>query len=364
MSRNALAAAGGRTPLVSLASGTFARALAAYQRDSDPTSGAFMTVVGTNVLRWETLASGGRLAFIEGARTNSVRYSRDRSQPGYWQAGSMVIETSGQAGPDGAALAYREQVTSGGFARYAVSIATAAPFVASQWIKRGGSNTSRFAQVYNLAVLTTSESASDLSATWMRDVIRVAGGTSDIYIPVDGRAGSSIAAGDRDEVSDLPQVEAGRFASSPIVNAGTTGATRPADVLTWASAPLSMLTDLHGFLHVRPQFTSSLEVGDGDAFWLMSIADGNNGIRIAQASGVLTVDAVAGGVVKARSQPLTTIADVDLGSVVWDPGAGLVYLNGTPGPAGTAWTWSAGALRVGGIYGGTNEAFCGLSDIY
>lgn len=350
-------------PIVSLANGTFTRNLAAFQRDSDPTSGAFMTNVGVNVLRYETLTSGGRLALIEGARVQSVRNSRARSTG--WTAGTGT-DTINEVGCDGTANAADHiVVTATQFSKYAVPVtAPAAPFCASHWQKQpsGGTNTS-----YHLASSTGAivhvDAATGLGAAWSRIVARNLAGTSTLTIPCDGRIGN-VAAAAHDLVSDLVQIEGGRFASSAILNATGAAVTRPADTLTFAAAPAGLLTDLHGFRHVRPIFTSSLEVADADVFWLLSIADGSNGIRISQTAGVITIEAVAGGVVKASSQPFTTLEDVDLGSVVWSPGAGLVYLNGTAGPAGTAWTWGAGALRVGGIYGGTGEAFCGLSDIW
>ncbi len=354
---------GAPLPFVPLASGTFARALVAYQRNSDPTSGAFYAQVAANALRYETLTSGGRLALIEGARTNNVKNSRDRAAAG-WNAGSLVTETASQTGIDGVASAYREEVSSGGFARFPTTIATAGPFVASQWEKRGGSNTTYHSQVSNGAFIHA-ESPTGLLTTWLRTPIRAPSGTSGNYILTDGRTGVvDTGTGPRDTVSDFPQIETGRFASSPILNDGATGKTRPADTLTWAAAPAGLLSDTHGFRHVRPIWYSTLEVADADEFWLMSIVDGSNGVRIKQTAGVITIEAVAGGVVKASSPPFTTLADTDLGSVVWAPAAGLVYLNGTAGPAGAAWAWGAGALRIGGVYGAASEAFCGLSDIY
>ena len=354
---------GVRVPTVRLSTGAFARALAALQRDSDPASGAFMTSVGLNVLRYETLASGGRLALVESAATTGAKNNRNRAGSG-WNAGSSVVETSGQIGPDGVASAYREEVSSGGFSPWLTTVATSGPFVASQWIKRGGANTSKHAQAYNGAIFTHSESDTGLTAVWQRDVIRIATGTSGTYVPVDGRTGAVIAAGARDVVSDLVQLEAGRFATSAIINATGASLTRPADTLTWAAAPAALLSQRCGFDHVRPIFTSTLEVVNGDAFWLLSIGGASDGIVLRQASGILTIDAVVGGVTRAQSQPLATLADETLGSVVWDPAAGVIYVDGTPGPTGTPWTWSAGALRVGGIYGGAGEACCGLSDIY
>ena len=192
---------GAPPPFISLASGTFARALVAYQRNSGPTAGAFYAQVAADTMRYETLTSGGSLALIEGARTNNIKNSRNRAAAG-WNAGSLVTETASQTGIDGVASAYREEVQSGGFARYPTTIATTGPFVASQWEKRGGANTTYHSQVSNGAFIHA-ESLTGLLTTWRRTPIRAPSGTSGNYILTDGRTGVvDTGTGPRDTVSD------------------------------------------------------------------------------------------------------------------------------------------------------------------
>ena len=81
-------------------------------------------------------------------------------------------------------------------------------------------------------------------------------------------------------------------------------------------------------------------------------------LQVVEATGDDAVEAVAGGTVKATSQAQTFSRDALLGAVAWDPAGGVVYVNGVAGVAGTSWSWSAADIRVGGIYGGSSEAFC------
>lgn len=355
---------GAAPPFISLATGTFARNLAALARNGAWTPGTVLDTYAIDAPAYEMI-DGLRLLRIEGERTNNARSSRNRAGAG-WSAGSLVTETSGQAGPDGVASAYREEVQSLGFSRYIVPLATSNPCVFSCYQKAGAGSDGSYQMRTRGTAFVYHEATSGLATAWERGVMRVTDAAAVIAIPCDGRAGTITFAGARDTITDLPQIEAGRFPSSPIIVPGNTAVTRPADTLTWAAAPAGLLTDVHGFRHVRPQFTSSTDIDDGASLCLISLAGGGGlgGVFVRQAAGILTVDLVDNaGVTRAQSQPLATLADDDLGSVVWDL-AGRVYIDGTPGPVGAACTWSAGAYRVGGIHGGAGEAFCAFSDIY
>lgn len=360
------AAAAVEAPILDLTTGDFSRNLVAYYRTGALTSGTIYAQAAVNTLRWDDHGdTAGALALIEGARTNYAKYSRDRSN-GVWSPGSSNTNTSGQAGADGTSVAYREQVGSGGYSAYQTSISPAAAFpaCASLWMRRGGADTDYLIVTYDGSLIGAG-SATGLTTEWVRDFVRTTTGDLIAIIPTDGRAISGVlAAGARDVISDFPQVESGRFPSSPIVTLGSE-VTRPADVLTWdeGDVPADLFTETARFSDCRPEWGYD-DIANGDVFWLLSIGGSSNGIRFRKTSGTLKLEVLAGGSVVASSLPLVFDRDVPFGPIVWSPSLGRVSVGGNLGPEGTPWSWDPGDVRVGGIHGGSSEAFCGLSSIY
>lgn len=340
---------------ISYGSMSFSRASQGSYYTSAPTDGtsSFISVASNNVLRTDNRGDGaGSLTLIEGARTNSLPDGRAFDNNGFTSSGTPTITANAGPSPDGATNAERAQLSTnqnryrGGMGTGCLSAFARAVSGTTAWqVSAGG----------NPAVGTTS-----LSTTYLRQAIYGNTGGFALYADAfDRSAGGGIAASAEDIYIDFMQFESGaRFPSTPIGTNGST-ITRSADTLTLAQASVTpaLFTEKGRFAQLSPLFASS-DLVSGDVFWLLSIGGSSNGIRIRHDGANVLVEAVAGGTVKATSQAQTFSRDALLGAVAWDPAGGVVYVNGVAGVAGTSWSWSAADIRVGGIYGGSSEAFC------
>lgn len=346
-------------PLGALA---FSRSSEASYLTGAPTDGssAFLAWASNDVLRFENRGDGaGALALFEGSRTNQTLRSQAIDDAAWTTAGAATI-TAGLDGPDGA-TAERVEVASGTNIRYQNLTPGSGLRAYSAWVRATAGTPGHY--IYLFDSVTVGRAEATLSTTYARlaGVLNCAAGAGNIGV-ADGRAsGGGVGAGARDVRATLVQLEAGAFPSSAIRTAAGT-ATRSADTATAAAAPRRLLTGRGEFEQVSPIFAASA-LSSGDVFWLLSIGGGSDGIRIRYTGTDVRIEAVAGGAVKASSAAQTWSAHALLGAVSWDPAAGLVYVNGTSGAAGTAWSWSSGAVRVGGIYGGASEAFCRLGSL-
>jgi hypothetical protein len=171
---------------------------------------------------------------IEPAATNLIANSRDLTASSYLAGSSVTTTSNYAAGPDGQVLADRSTVASGGYSRHAnvTGLSPGAPYVGSLWLRHATGSGSYQASVFS--GLTDHPLTGVATTTWIRRVAAITlSGTNAGIVPADGRDQTSnggIAAGSRDTVSDLLQLEAGRIATSSIVTAGGT-ATRAGDRL-------------------------------------------------------------------------------------------------------------------------------------
>lgn len=245
--------------------GTFTRSTEGSYLTGAPTDGstAFLAWAAVDARRIENRGDGlGSMLLLEGARTNLVIQSRDVDTAGGWAAGSGDTPTlDAGTGPDGAALADREQVSSAGYGRYKATTGggTTVEVSTSVYLKRMPSAGSGTAQVnpYDSAYRTVQFA---IDETWNRaSIVRIPSFATISYIPWEGRVGAAGVNMALDYLCDLHQIEQGAFPSSPI-RTTTAAVTRSADALSYADTayPASFLT--RGF---RVQFApdaSSAEV--------------------------------------------------------------------------------------------------------
>ena len=216
---------------------TFTRASSGYSVQD----GESLVVVG-GAIASNDVPRAGRLSsahnyglFVEPPRTNLVVQNRaiDGSP---WAVGSSVGTTANAAnGPDGAALADRSNVTSGGYSRYqAMTSVVSSSYTFSQWIAaRSTAQNHRVALAETVAAYTLIQTSS-APTTWQRINSTRTATTTTLLLPCDGsdRSGTGgPGAQAMDFFTDLHQVELGKYPTSAIVTAGAT-ATRAAERLT------------------------------------------------------------------------------------------------------------------------------------
>lgn len=356
--RRGAAAAGWSIPWGSM---TFARASEGSYLTAAPGTGAsaFLAWASSGVLREEDRGDGaGALALLEGTRTNQVVRSQEIDNGAWTTAGTMTI-TAGQDSPDSGTTAERLQAASGTNIRYQTLTPGSGYRSVSAWVRAASGTVDHYIYVYDgSAVYYAGQTG--ISTTYRRLSVTqsLAAGAGNVGA-ADGRAGGIISAGARDAYVALMQLEAGKFATSAIRTAGVS-ATRLADSLTMtAGIPAGLFTDRGEFANFSPVF----DVADlvfNDVAWLLSIDGADDGIRVYHDGTDCYVQALEAGVVVAASQAQGWSAHDVMGAVSWDPAAGLVYVDGVAGPAGTPWSWTPGSIRVGGVYGGTDEAYARL----
>lgn len=331
---------------------TFARASDALYQTGAHTDGgsSYISTATTDVLVLENLGDGaGSLARFEKAATNYLQRNREIGSSPWGTTGSATI-TADLGGPTGSD-AERIEVATGGNERYQTT--SLLGWAASSGYVRATSGTpDHWLGVWDGSFKVSSVT---LSTTYQR-IIAAASNTAGYFYPCSGQAAGSTSAGARDVRVSLTQHEAGRYATSPIVTAGAS-ATRAADSLTLASAsvPADLLTAKGQFAEFSPVWGTA-DLTSGDERWLLSLGGASNGIRVRHDGSNVLLEALAGGSVKASKSFGTVAKNALVGPLAWDPAAGIVYIDGVAGTTGTAWTWSAADLRVGGQQGGSNEA--------
>lgn len=341
----------------------FARASEGSYLTGAPGSGssAFMSWASTDVLRSEDRGDGaGALALLEGYRINGIAQARAFENAYYSASGSEFTLTADYGpGPDGTTTATRVQGGTNGN-RYKGSVGAG---VLSAWF-RAVSGTSN-AQLSMDG--TAARGIAGIGTTYQRLDVYGSPGTYALAVDTFDRSGAGgITALACDILVDLIQHEQSQhFPSSAIRTSGASG-DREADELTLATGiPAALFTDPGAF----SQWSPIMDSGDlqlSEQLWLLSIGGAgglNEGIRVRRNGTDIRIEALEANTVVAQSQALTWSAHDLVGEVKWDPAAGLIYVDGVAGPSGTPWSWTADAIRVGGSYGGSDEAFSRLGTL-
>lgn len=340
---------------------TFARASEGSYLTGAPGTGSsdFLSWASSDVLREENRGDGaGALALLEGERINQVLRSQEIDDAAWATAGTVTV-TAGQASPDTGSTAEQVACASGTNIRYQNLTPGSGYRSLSAWVRATSGTANHNIYVYDgSAAYYVGENG--ITTTYRRLTLTqsLAAGAGNVGA-CDGRIGGGVSAGSRDAYVALMQLEAGKFASSAMRTTGTSF-TRNADSLTMtAGIPSGLYTGRGEFANFSPTFSVS-DLVLGDVAWLLSVGGSSNGIRVYHDGTDCYIEALSGGSVVAASQAQSWAAHDVLGEVSWDPAAGLVYVNGVAGPAGTPWSWTPGSIRVGGVYSGTSEAFSRL----
>lgn len=201
---------------------SFARASAATVQTSASTVDSTPT---TDQPRFcATGATGIRGLLIEESRSNLIQNNRDESAAG-WNAGTSTVTTAYAAGPDGTTgTGSRTQGAGGGsdFGKYqtrsTVSLGTSQ--VLSAWV-RGALGATHHTIRSSGTPTDTFDTIAVAGTTWQRHVFpftSASPGSDNLF------SDSSLSSGlTEDVVTDLMQIESGKFATSAIVTTGATG---------------------------------------------------------------------------------------------------------------------------------------------
>lgn len=364
--------------------GTFARSGSLMYLTGAPNSaGGFAANASSNVRRLEDRGDGaGALLCVETSHSNGFLRSRDHTS-GAWlnaeDSGANFVATPAYAaGIDGTMVAARLQFASAPVSSYYQARAVGLSAVSLSVWARATSGTAQL----NIAVSEggagplVRAAGFDLTETWQLCTLVVPTGVASWvgFSPGDTKDRTGAGVGGiaptlpQDVLIDAPQYDSVLYPRGTIDNATDDAIAVGAESLTFAVGeyPSRLLTERAQFAEVSPMFASS--GGDlpvNNVRWLLSFGGSSNGIRIIQStSTTLVVQALAGGSVVASSGAISGVSRHGLlGAVGWDPRNGLVYVDGVAGSAGTPWSWSSSAMRVGGIYGGASEANCRLGSI-
>lgn len=326
----------------------------------------FLAWASANVLRVQNRGSRNAV-FVEGARTNQLTRSRDLVNAA-WLAGTFATTTGDVGnGPDGAALADRSQVSSGGHSVYRSSGGEVAPFVLSAWSRAtSGTSAQRIGLRTSSAVVAAgcfTEYAS-VGTTYQRSqCIRNANG----YFAFihDGTSHSGVGGTGAvacDLRTDLHQLEPGAFASSAI-RTTTTAVTRSADACVIASASIpAWLRSGKWQTTIALECTSAEFIAAATEMTLFAFSTGTNDrISLVLDSGSMKVRVTQGGATRVTTSAITaTSRYLDI-TLTFDSAAGSVTVAGATTGNGTttatAWTMQSGDVYVGNVSGGTTPYF-------
>lgn len=201
---------------------TFVRASSGYSVQSG--TSAVVSTLGAPSLGSADVPRAGRLLdayaiglVLEEARTNAIVDSRDPTTAA-WLVGSSVVQTRpSTAAPDGSATtSTRSAVTSTGYSRYTQPILASGTYTGSLWRIQGSAGVNNDQSDVGLSGAGVTVAAGGTApAAWARRVITAAGhvGLAQVTlvpaIGLDYTAYGGIAAGARDVVCDLHQIEQG-----------------------------------------------------------------------------------------------------------------------------------------------------------
>ena len=253
--------------------GLFTRNTVGWYRSSSST----LVEAPINTRRFQDIGgTEGAKLLIERQHTNLVWPSRDIT-PAQWTVGSGVTTTANAAaGPDGAVLADRSAVGSGGYSRYRQ--VTASDGCGSWWVRRPAGAGSGVWQGSGGWPGALAGRRKTIGEAWEPvDIISPTVTASKILVPVDGRTlavqfGEALTAEAVDAITDFHQWEAGtRYPRSPVVTVSGAATCDPDD-LTWPSGAWdARLTTDTWTMDVWPLYASS-ELVSGNVRWLLSFA--------------------------------------------------------------------------------------------
>jgi hypothetical protein len=290
---------------------------------------------------------------FEGSRTNICQQSETLNGAGWSVGGTFAADQT--TAPDGGSDADKLTSTGAGqtSGRLLYTVANnSTPLTASVWVKQG-------TQGNKCSIRAGAASNADFTptASWQRISHSYTGGSAVaenvVLWNLHGGSGGTGVTGDNHFYWGAQQ-ESARFPSSYIRTAGATG-TRAADVLTFADTDVpDWFFDAPWTCRAWPRWATT-DLVENDSFTLFSIADANNLVRVRRNATDIRIEAVQGGTIKASSGAVGAKARHALWTIGIDPVAGTVSLDGVAGSTGTAWTWTPGTVRVGGIVGDAAE---------
>ncbi len=304
---------------------TFARASSGHSVQSGDTS--VVLVSGNDSPRYGRRASADPMGLVvEPERTTLIVNSRQVTGSG-WTPGLTAATADYAAGLDGTTVADRVQANSGGYGPYAViTLATATKYIASAWLRgttAGGIFQLRFSATGGTTVIAAA-SGTDSVPVYRRVEVRLdtgnsTGGQLHTSDGADRAVDGGIAAGARDAVIDLIQVELGRYATEAMVTTGT-GATRAGERLYHPTGSALLVSGrLSLAFTVQPKGSSLDYAGSNPRLWTV---DANNYCEIDATTRLARV--VVGGAAYVAPVPLTWAAN-DVVDVFVRAGNGVPY---------------------------------------
>lgn len=145
-------------------------------------------------------------------------------QAGTWNVGGGSATTPGQSGPDGAALAHRLQVNSGGNSNFRPSVTVVSTNYVCQIWQRAYTASEAYQIMVTRGDGTRAMGVGTVPTTWGTAFVTwVAAATTCNAAPSDGRdftVYGGIVAGARDVVVDFVNIQPGKFPTSTIVTSG------------------------------------------------------------------------------------------------------------------------------------------------
>lgn len=317
-------------------------------------SASALAEAAINVRRVEDRGDGVAETLIERQHTNYVPNNRDITAA-TMVAGSSVVTTADYvAGPDGAVLADRSNVSAGGYSRYDVAMPGGVGSM-SLWVRRvigAGSGVWQMSGGNTGGLLGKVRTISEM---WERVVVPQATVlASNNIIPCEARAitatPDSTTAMGVDAVTDFLQWETSTYARSAIATAGAALACDPDD-LSWAAGTWdTRLATSTWTVDIWPLF-SSTDGATNDVRWICSFGAATDGVRLKKDATGWRVETIDASAAVAVSGYLTFSAHARLRITV-EPQTSRVTVNGVSGGIAAALVWpTTGTLRLGGIAG-------------
>lgn len=340
---------GGGAPMFDILGGgaSFSRSSEASYYTQPPTDDegdvagkAFLAWAASNIVRLDA-RDGTPMVLLEGARTNMYTQSRDLSAL-TGVGGTPTVTDNTDGAPDGDATSRRVEVASGvaGLVTY-TGLTASQPYAASCFTRGVPAQALGFVRVWNGAI---ADNENPPTTTWGRSrLVATPPGTTCQHTYNSGfnTAGiGGLAAGARDGMYALPQVEGGSaangaFASSAIRTAGASAA-RFSDRLEWAAGTWPLAMAVGGFRFTfAPTFTDSEDIASNNDKTLVAVGAGvADGVRLLILGGSTVNIRLAVNSVVQVTQQITFSRDQQITISVL-PAAGTLTISGATTGNGT-----------------------------